>query len=39
MVHERGDDFGTTNVADSKTTGNAGRRLGCGVIAWAGRKS
>lgn len=32
VVHEREDDLGRTTHPDSRSTGNAGGRLGCGVI-------
>lgn len=32
VLHERGDDFGRTSHPDSRTTGNAGGRVACGVI-------
>lgn len=32
VVHEREDDLGRTLHPESRTTGNAGGRLGCGVI-------
>lgn len=32
MVHEGKDDLGLGGHDDSKTTGHAGSRLGCGVI-------
>lgn len=32
VVHANVDDLGRTNHPDSKTTGNAGSRLACGVI-------
>jgi len=36
VVHERIDDLGLGGAADSLTTGNAGARLDCCVIQWAG---
>lgn len=32
VIHEKPDDGGHTGQADSSTTGNAGGRIGCGVI-------
>lgn len=32
VVHGREDDLGKTDHVDSKTTGNAGPRVSCGVI-------
>jgi len=32
VVHEREDDLGLGGHDDSKTTGHAGARIGCGVI-------
>lgn len=32
VVHAMTDDLGRTNNAESKTTGNAGGRVSCGVI-------
>ncbi|ENN71916.1 hypothetical protein YQE_11411, partial [Dendroctonus ponderosae] len=32
VIHEDPDDFGLTDASDSKTTGHAGARVGCGVI-------
>lgn len=32
VVHSGSDDFGRSNHPDSKKTGNAGGRAGCGVI-------
>jgi len=32
VVHENEDDLGKGNVKESKTTGNSGGRVGCGVI-------
>jgi Cu-Zn family superoxide dismutase len=36
VVHANVDDLGRTDHADSKTTGNAGGRLACGVIGVSG---
>lgn len=36
VVHANVDDLGKTDHPDSKTTGNAGGRLACGVIALSG---
>jgi Cu-Zn family superoxide dismutase len=36
VVHEGIDDLGSTDHADSKTTGNSGARLACGVIGLSG---
>ncbi|KAM9995085.1 hypothetical protein ACTFIY_001269 [Dictyostelium cf. discoideum] len=33
VVHDKEDDLGRGNSQDSKITGNAGSRLGCGIIA------
>lgn len=33
VVHADRDDLGRGNFEDSKTTGHAGARLGCGIIA------
>jgi superoxide dismutase, Cu-Zn family len=32
VIHEKEDDLGRTNHPDSKTTGNSGARIACGVI-------
>jgi len=32
VVHEKPDDLGKADTADSKKTGSAGKRLGCGII-------
>nr|WBF70982.1 hypothetical protein [Megavirus caiporensis] len=34
VVHEKEDDLGMTNHPDSKTTGNSGDRIACGIIAY-----
>ncbi|AGF85544.1 superoxide dismutase [Moumouvirus goulette] len=34
IIHERQDDLGRTNHPDSKTTGNSGGRIACGIIAF-----
>lgn len=39
VVHAMEDDFGAGSNALSKTTGNSGSRLGCGVIGVKGEKS
>lgn len=36
VVHSGTDDLGRGNHPDSKTTGNSGTRLACGVIGLAG---
>ena len=36
VVHEGTDDLGQGGFEDSKTTGHAGGRLGCGVIGVSG---
>ncbi len=33
VIHSDEDDLGTGNFADSKTTGHAGARIACGIIA------
>ena len=35
VLHQNPDDLGKGNSPDSKTTGNAGPRIGCGVIGYA----
>uniref|UniRef100_A0A914WNY2 Superoxide dismutase copper/zinc binding domain-containing protein n=1 Tax=Plectus sambesii TaxID=2011161 RepID=A0A914WNY2_9BILA len=34
VIHEKADDLGRSGAFSSKTTGNAGEMLACGVIAW-----
>ncbi|AVL94611.1 Cu-Zn superoxide dismutase [Moumouvirus australiensis] len=34
VIHERQDDLGRTNNPDSKTTGNSGERIACGIIGY-----
>ena len=34
VIHEKVDDLGRGGTEKSKTTGNAGERFACGVIAW-----
>ena len=36
VIHSGTDDLGTGGFEDSKTTGHAGGRLGCGVIGLCG---
>ncbi|CAG2116538.1 unnamed protein product [Medioppia subpectinata] len=38
VVHENVDDLGRGGHEQSKTTGNAGGRLACGIIGWASDK-